>query len=161
MKICRPIIPYLWVGLLQDELVFLLAAAELEPEELRAVVVGAAEVCVGLRPELLLRRLLRQREPPVHVDRQHARCVLPPEGKESWSEFGHSSDNAVTSLGRPKLSKMLFKSIMIAYGPAGDVQGSQVLGGVERALYELRQPRVVLGLARSLQNGRVLFQLRS
>ena len=50
---------------------------------------------------------------------------------------------------------------MIAYGPAGDVQGSQVLGGVERALYELRQPRVVLGLARSLQNGGVLFQLRS
>ena len=52
-------------------------------------------------------------------------------------------------------------SIVIAYGPAGDVQGSQVLGGVERALYELRQPRVVLGLARSLQNGGVLFQLRS
>ena len=51
-------------------------------------------------------------------------------------------------------------SIVIAYGPAGDVQGSQVLGGVERALYELRQPRVVLGLARSLQNGRVVFQLK-
>ena len=52
-------------------------------------------------------------------------------------------------------------SIVIAYGPAGDVEGSQVLGGVERALYELRQPRVVLGLARSLRNGRFLFQLSS
>ena len=43
---------------------------------------------------------------------------------------------------------------MIAYGPAGDVEGAQVLGGVERALYELRQPRVVLGLARSLKKRR-------
>ena len=77
--------PHLWVGLLQNELVLLLAAAELEPEELGAVVVGAAEVRVGLRPELLLRRLLRQREPPVHVDRQHARCVLPPEVGEYMS----------------------------------------------------------------------------
>ena len=36
--------------------------------------------------------------------------------------------------------------------PAGDVQRAQVLGGVERALYELRQPRVVLGLGRRLED---------
>ena len=35
--------------------------------------------------------------------------------------------------------------------PAWYVQRAQVLGGVERALYELRQPRVVLGLGRRLE----------
>ena len=32
------------------------------------------------------------------------------------------------------------------------MQRAQVLGGVERALYELRQPRVVLSLARRLED---------